>query len=397
MDKKELEELAGDLECDRVERKASVSQRDRICEAICAFANDLPNHGKPGVVFVGVNDDGTCANLPITDDLLLQLAHLRSDGRILPFPSLSVQKQMLRGCEMAVVVVEPSDAPPVRYRGQVWVRVGPRRAIATAQDERILSEKRRAKDLPFDIRPVAAAALDDLDADLFRAVYLPCACDPEVLEQNARSFEHQLSSLRMATPPPESVPTALGILVLGRDPRQHIPGAYVQFLRIDGRDLPGPVKDQKEIEGPLPEVLRTIDEVLKAHIATASEFTTSTTEMRLPDYPLAALQQLVRNAILHRSYENTHAPVRITWFRDRIEIQSPGGPFGLVTRANFGRPGLTDYRNPHLAEAMKNLGYVQRFGMGIPIAQQELGRNGNPPAEFMVEDGYVGVVVRARP
>ena len=67
------------------------------------------------------------------------------------------------------------------------------------------------------------------------------------------------------------------------------------------------------------------------------------------------------------------------------------------TRENFGKPGVTDYRNPHLAEAMKNLGYVQRFGVGIALASQELERNGNPPLDFVVEDTYVLVIVRRHP
>lgn len=96
---------------------------------------------------------------------------------------------------------------------------------------------------------------------------------------------------------------------------------------------------------------------------------------------------------MHRSYEETNAPVRISWFNDRIEIQNPGGLFGQVNRDNFGK-GVTDYRNPHLAEAMKNLGYVQRFGIGIPTAQKELQKNGNPAAEFTLEDFYILVEVR---
>jgi ATP-dependent DNA helicase RecG len=87
----------------------------------------------------------------------------------------------------------------------------------------------------------------------------------------------------------------------------------------------------------------------------------------------------------------------MTWFTDRIEIQNPGGPFGQVNRQNFAQPGITDYRNPHLAEAMKNLGYVQRFGVGIPLARRELEKNGNPPPEFIVEDAHVLVIVRRRP
>ena len=97
---------------------------------------------------------------------------------------------------------------------------------------------------------------------------------------------------------------------------------------------------------------------------------------------------------MHRSYEGTNAPVRLTWFSDRIEIINPGGPFGIVTVANFGQPGVTDYRNPHLAEAMKVLGYVQRFGVGIATARRLLADNGNPPPQFDPQGTHVLVTIR---
>ncbi len=140
----ELESLLGDLESDRVERKESVSDNNKIRQAICAFANDLPDHQQPGVVFIGVRDNGTCANLPITDQLLLRLANMRSDGNIQPFPIMTVQKKLLDSCEVAVLEVQPAYNPPVRFNGRVWIRVGPRRATATADEERRLTEKRRA-------------------------------------------------------------------------------------------------------------------------------------------------------------------------------------------------------------------------------------------------------------
>jgi len=161
MNDQELATLLNDMESDRVERKASISDRNIIRQAICAFANDLPNHQQPGVLFIGVNNDGTCANLSIADQLLLTLSDMRSDGNILPFPDLIVQKRTISGCELVVVIVEPTDAPPVRFNGRVWVRVGPRRATATQQEERRLAEKRRAKDLPFDILPLPSASLSD--------------------------------------------------------------------------------------------------------------------------------------------------------------------------------------------------------------------------------------------
>jgi ATP-dependent DNA helicase RecG len=101
MDDRELERLFDDLESDRMERKSSyVNAKDKICEAICAFANDLPNNQKSGVLFVGVNDDGTCANLPIDDRLLLSLSDLRSNANILPFPNITVQKRIIKNCEI---------------------------------------------------------------------------------------------------------------------------------------------------------------------------------------------------------------------------------------------------------------------------------------------------------
>jgi hypothetical protein len=62
---------------------------------------------------------------------------------------------------MAVVSVWPADSPAVRLDGSIWLHVDPRRALATAQDERGLNEKRRLRDQPFDARPCGSANLSD--------------------------------------------------------------------------------------------------------------------------------------------------------------------------------------------------------------------------------------------
>jgi len=393
----ELEELLSDLESDRVERKESLSDSGRIRQAICAFANDMPDHRKPGVVFVGVTDRGECANLPITDKLLLTLADMRSDGNILPLPTITVQKRVLQNWEIAVVEVAPSGAPPVRYKGRTWIRVGPRRATATVAEERRLNEKRRARDLPFDLHPMASALINDLDDVMFIREYLPMAIAPEVLDQNDRTLDQQLSSVRFVSSEPPHHPTITGLLVIGKSPADFISGAYVQFLRIDGTELTHAITNQKELHGPMPDLLRRLEEILKANISTATDITAGFVEIRHPDYPMVALQQLARNAVMHRDYQTTNAPVRVTWFRDRIEIQNPGGPFGQVTRSNFGSPGITDYRNPHLAEALKTLGFVQKFGVGIEAARKALRDNGNPELDFDVQENHVLATMRRRP
>lgn len=392
----ELEALLDDTESDRAERKESWSGDvpERASQAICAFANDLPNHQKPGVLFIGAKDNGQLVGLPITDQLLLTLADLRSNGNILPPPTIIVEKRTIKGAQLAVVTAMPADAPPVRFKGRTWIRVGPRRGIATAQEERILNEKRRHRDIPFDVCPLPSCSLAELSRTAFEGEYLPNAYAPDILEANDRTYAQWLAACRMISTAEEPTPTVLGVLTIGNSPRTWLPCAYIQFLRIQGTAWGDPIADEESIEGTLPTMLRQLDEKLKAHLSVAVDITSRATEQRTSPYPLPALQQLTRNAIMHRTYENTNAPVRAYWFDDRIEIHSPGGPFGIVTAENFGQPGVADYRNPHIAEAMKVLGYVQRFGVGIATAQRELAKNGNPPAEFIVEPNSVLVTVR---
>lgn len=192
----------------------------------------------------------------------------------------------------------------------------------------------------------------------------------------------------------EPTPTVLGVLVLSHRTRDFLPGAYVQFLRIAGRELADPVSNEQPIDGTIAEVLRRTDEKLVAHNRTAVDFTSGPRERRTSLYSIPALQQFVRNAILHRNYEASNAPVRLTWFDDRIEILSPGGPFGAVTVENFGQPGVSDYRNPSLGEALRVLGFVRRLGVGIATARRQLQANGNPPPEFVVNPSYVCVTLR---
>jgi ATP-dependent DNA helicase RecG len=392
----DLEHLLSNLESDLCERKKSLSERSKIRQAVCAFANDLPDHRQPGVVFVGANDDGTSAGITVSDQMLRTLADMRSDGNIIPFPTMSVEKRHLHGGDMAVITVFPSDAPPVRYNGRRWIRVGSRRGTATREEERRLTEKRRFRDVTHDLRPVATASVDDLDVELFTRTYLPACVSPEVLEENTRTVEQQLMACRMLSTVEPLTPTVTGILVCGKSPRDFIPGAYVQFLRVDGTKYDDPIKSEHSLSGPVAGLLRRLEELIEININTAVDFTSAPTEVKTPDYPIVALQQIVRNAILHRDYDTSNAPVRISWYDDRVEIQNPGGPYGNCTVENFGEPGITDYRNPYLAEGMKVLGYVQQFGRGISTTRHSMAENGNPPPEFQVQPNHVLIILRSR-
>jgi ATP-dependent DNA helicase RecG len=392
----DLEALLADAESDQVERKeawaGSAPTKGR--QAVCAFANDLPNHGTPGVLIVGAKDDGSPARLTIDDQLLQTLSDIKTDGKIVPPPTLTVEKRVLHGSEMAVVTVWPADSPPVRYEGRIWIRVGPRRDLATAQDERILNEKRRFRDQPFDARPCSGAEQSDLDLGWYRETYLPMAVASDVLEANQRSLEEQLASTRMILSPLEPTPTHLGILTLCDHPRDFLPCVYVQFLKLGGTSLADKPLDAQDYEGRLVDVIHRVEDKFSSHNRTPVDFTSASRELSTQLYPLVAMQQLFRNAVMHRTYEHTNSPIRVTWYADRLEIFSPGGPVGIITADTFGLPGYTDYRNPNLAGFLKETGFAQRFGAGIATARKACERNGNPPPVFVVNNNAVNVTLR---
>lgn len=381
----EIIELFRDMESDRAERKRSFQATgDRIRQAICAYANDLPNHRQPGVVFIGQEDDGRCSRAIIDDELLKNLGGLRSDGQILPFPVMSVTRKEIDGCMVAVIEVAPSTQPPVRVEGRTWIRVGPRRAIATAEEERRLTEKQVWQNLTFDARPCADSSLDDLDLQRFESEYVPSATSPEIRRENGRSTEEKLRALRLISK--DGRPTHAALLLLGKEPRQYLPGAYIQFLRLDGPNLVDPILDQKEVGGTVPDQVRQIEELMRLNLRTPVTIGGAQRRQH-SDYPVEALEQLIRNALLHRTYDTSTMPVKVYWYSDRIEIINPGGLFGEVSPSTIWQ-NMTAYRNPLLAEGLKSLGVVERFGYGLVKARRAVEANSNPPLAAQFEANY---------
>jgi len=330
----QLDAMMLDLESDRAERKQSFQgdAPQKVREAVCAFANDLAGHSEPGVVLIGVHDKGMpMPGFVVTDELLRQLADIKTDGNVVPPPTLLVEKRLLQGSDVAVITVWPCDTPPARYKGRIHVRWGPRRGLASAQDERILNERRRHRDRPFDVQPITSATVAHLSRVRFEHEYLPALVAPDVLQANERSYEQKLAATKMIVDEADPIPTVLGLLTLGNKPSDQIPGAWGQFLRLDGTEFSSPVVDEAAIYGTVPDQIRRLEDKLAAHNWRSVRFADVVTEELHEKYPAEALRQLLRNAYMHRSYETTHAPIRVYWFDDRIEITSPGGPYGSVT------------------------------------------------------------------
>ena len=388
--KEEIRALLNDLENDRVERTISTTNTDKFGQAICAFANDLPNNQKPGYLFLGINDDGSIHPIDVTDELLKNVAAIRTDGNIQPQPSMVVEKVSFPEGDIVAVEVQPHVFPPVRYKGRVWVRVGPRKGIASEADERVLMEKRNSNVLTFDATPCFNASLDDLDLELFLFRYLPKTMPMDELRNDKRNVKYQLSSLGFYDTKYDC-PTNAGVLMFAKNLRRLFPGAYVQYVRYKGKTRAGDILMEHEFKDNLFITLEELDTFIKTTIVNRRPIPVSSLrEESVVDYPDWATRELLMNAICHRDY-SSNGPIQFYQYDDRIEILNHGGLYGRATVENF--PNVNDYRNLVIAEAMKVLGFVNRQSRGVIRVQDELESNENGAPQYDFSYGTAVLVI----
>lgn len=391
IDKDEIQKMLLDLENDRVERTVSTTNTDKFGQAICAFANDLPNHSKAGYLILGADDNGNIQPINITDDLLKNISAIRTDGNIQPQPSMTVEKVVLNDGDVIVVEVQPAIFPPVKYKGRVWVRVGPRKGVANEADEKRLIEKRACHVSTFDALPCLGSTLDDIDVALFRQTYLPQAMPMDVIADDKRDIKLQMQSLGFYDIK-HNCPTYAGIILFGKNVERTLPGAYVQYVRFKGTGRAGDVMREYKFSGNLMKILYQLDTFVDTTITNRRPVPVSALrEEIVTDYPHWAIRELLMNAICHRDYEG-NGPIQFYQYDDRIEILNPGGLYGKANATNF--PWVNDYRNGVVAEAMKVLGFVNRFSRGVLRVEDELkaNHNGEPDFKLHLETAFLVVV-----
>lgn len=380
--KDELQELLHSTETYRVERTTSTSDMDKFQEAICAFSNDLPNSRKNGYLILGAHDNGELSSLRVTDDLLKKIAAIRSDGNILPLPMMSVERFEFPEGDLLVAEVLPSLLPPVRYRGRTFIRIGPRRDIATEAEERILLERRTSYMATFDAMPCLGATINDIDTEYIKNQYLPQIIDRDILSSDNRDLKEQLSAIHLYDLE-HDCPTNAAIILFGNNPQYYMHGCYVQYVHFAGTNNGGEILNEKQIKGSLCKMLPQLESFVRDAVVTSRPVPIGMLrEQTVFNYPELALRELLMNACMHRDYQS-NMPIRLYQYEDRIEILNAGGLYGEARPENF--PTVNDYRNPIIAEAMRGLKYVNMFNRGIERVKTMFAENGNPEPVFNVD------------
>jgi ATP-dependent DNA helicase RecG len=177
------------------------------------------------------------------------------------------------------------------------------------------------------------------------------------------------------------VPSNGGILLYGIDRRQYFDDAWIQCGRFIGNDK-ADIFDHIDINVPLPKAVDEIMLFLKKHAMRGSDFS----EIRRKDrwsIPVNILREVVINALVHADYSHRGTPIRIAFFDNRIEVESPGLLLPGLTVEDM-KLGVSQIRNPVIARVFRELDLVEQWGSGIPGIFREVKANNLP--EPLIEE-----------
>jgi ATP-dependent DNA helicase RecG len=346
-----LEELLCQPEGKTLEFKATLNTAEPFLRSVVAFANTAG-----GTILLGV-EDKTRRVLGLAEPLILEerVANLVSDAiRPRLVPDIAVLPW--RRVHLVAVRVFPSPNRPHYLKAAgpdegVYVRVG---STDRKADRMLVEELRRyARNMAFDEQIMVELDSEALD---FRAA-------SELFSSTRRLSQRDLTVLSLAAQHQGTIrPTIGGVLLFGRERERLFPDAYIQAGRFGGRDR-SRILDTLQTRGHLPIAVEEALAFVRKHASVALAIRGARHEERWT-FPQVAVREAVINAVVHADYTQRGAPIRVSVFDDRLEIENPGLlPFGLTMEDVL--QGVSKLRNRVIGRVFKELGLIEQWGSGI--------------------------------
>ena len=406
MTKTELLELIANGESSGVEFKRDVEHPRALAKELVAFCNL-----QGGVVLLGVEDTGEVSGLTRVDDeeseernytqleaWVMQACRDKIRPEIIPY--FEVLRNVVEGKDVAVVRVEPGWSVHCVWHQQhrtYYIRVGTLSREASPEElERLFQQRGNVR---AELRPISGSSMQDLDMSRV-AYYFQRIREQEVPpRKDVDGWEDLLANTELFTGEPgHRVATVAGMLLFGKEPLRFLPHASIDAVAYEGVDKDYNAKERATLSGPI--VPRFDDEGNVLHrglIEQAAEFVSRNTGTRttladgvrredVPKYPPEAIRESIVNAVVHRDYLLSATDIELSIYSDRIEVISPGRLPNGITPERM-RSGTRAARNQLLKDILRDYGYLEHMGMGVPRKIVKLMREevGTDP-EF-VEDG----------
>ncbi len=392
----ELLEIIANGENSGVEFKRDDVRNHDLARELVAFSNL-----EGGMVLLGVDDDGSVVGL--TRDRLEEWVMTACRDKIRPgiIPFFETVREVRPGADVAIVRAPRGVDVHSQWhnnRNAYFIRVGTQSREPTPQELSRLFQQRGA--FRVDLRPVHGAAVGDLDRRRLEEYFRSIRQQDVPADDDETGWRTLLVNTEIMV---EGSASLSGLLLFGTAPNRFLPQAGIDAAAFPGLEKDYAALERKTLRGPMTPLMDGKGNLLEAGLVEqALAFVGRNTPVggglkdgarraQRPAYPDEAVREAVVNALIHRDYLLANTDIELAIYRNRLEIVSPGRlPNGITTERM--RAGTRAARNQLLKDVMRDYGYLEHMGMGVPrkIVRGMKQHNGTEPD--LVEDGERFVV-----
>jgi len=393
MTKTELLEIIYNGENSGVEFKRDTIEKHKLVKEFVAFANLAG-----GRVLLGVDDDGSIVGIT-KEDLEEQVMNICRD-KIRPelIPYFEIIRDVEPGKHVAVIQVDRGWTVHSRWHDKhrtYYIRVGSESREASSEELERLFQQRGA--FRLEVRGVSGSSREDLDTRRLKDYFRRIRSQETPENENQNGWEELLVNTEfMIAEEEKRSATVGGLLLFCSNPNQFLPQAGIDAVAYPGIEKDYAAKERTSLRGPLTALFGKEGLVENGLVEQAIAFVKRNTKVEANltggairdehwQYPEEAIREAIVNALVHRDYLLSGTTIELSIYEDRLEIVSPGRlPNGITPQRMI--TGCRSARNQLLKDVMRDYGYLEHMGMGIPrkIVKEMKRHNGTVPD--LIED-----------
>jgi len=394
----ELLELIKNGESSGIELKRDTLDNRALAKEIVAFANL-----QGGRILLGVDDDGSVPGITRANIEEWVMTACRDKIRPEIIPYFEMIHDVEPGRHVAVVRVDRGwTVHHVWHTNHrtYYIRVGSQSREASPEELERLFQQRGA--FRLETRSVSGAACNDLDLRRLRDYFQRIRSQDTPADEDVDGWQSLLVNTEILSDEGgATAPTVAGLLLFGKNPNRFLPQSGIDAVAYPGKEKDYTAKERLTIRGPMVPLTGSQGLVENGLVEQAVEFIKRNTGVKtiLRDgvrredrwtYPEEALRETIVNALVHRDYLLSGSDIELSVYEDRLEVGSPGRlPNGITTQRML--TGCRAARNQLLKDVMRDYGYLEHMGMGIPrkIVKSMQAHNETMPELIVEEEGFV--------